>query len=137
MVDFSSDFGKRARQRLEQEPIGWFVTVGGDGTPQPSPIWFLWDGDTILLYSQPNAPKVRNVQRHPQTALHLEGDGEGGNIVILTGTAAVEEAAPVHQNAPYLEKYRDWIARIGMTPESMAAAYSTAIRFRPAALRGN
>lgn len=137
MIDFSSEFGKRALRRLEAEPIGWLVTVGGDGTPQPSPVWYLWDGETCLIYSRPNTPKVRNVRQRPQAALHLEGDGRGGNIVVLTGTAAIEDAAPVHENAAYLEKYRDHIARIGYTPEGMAAAYSTPIRFRPTTLRGH
>lgn len=137
MVDFTSEFGKRALTRLEGETIGWLVTVGGDGTPQPSPVWYLWDGESCLIYSRPNTPKVRNVERHPQTALHLDGDGKGGNIVVLTGTAVVEAAAPADQNPTYLAKYGAGIARIGMTPESFAAAYSVAIRFRPAALRGH
>jgi PPOX class probable F420-dependent enzyme len=136
MIDFSTDFGKHARERLEQEPIAWLVTVGKDGTPQPSPIWYLWDGETILIYSRPNTPKVRNVQRHPQTALHLEGNGKGGDIVILVGEASIDDTPPAAQNPAYLAKYADGIARIGMTNESFAAAYSTPIRFRPTQLRG-
>jgi predicted pyridoxine 5'-phosphate oxidase superfamily flavin-nucleotide-binding protein len=41
MLDFSTDFGQRAKERLEREPVAWLVTVGSDGTPQPSPIWYL------------------------------------------------------------------------------------------------
>jgi PPOX class probable F420-dependent enzyme len=136
MLDFSTDFGKRAKARLEREPVAWLVTVGSDGTPQPSPIWYLWDGETCLIYSQPNTPKVRNVQRHPQTALHLEGDGKGGNIIILVGESVVDDTPPADQNPAYLEKYADAIVRIGMTAASFAAAYSTPIRFRPSRLRG-
>ena len=39
MPDFSSDFGKRAEARLQHEAVAWLTTVGGDGTPQPSPVW--------------------------------------------------------------------------------------------------
>ena len=136
MLDFSTDFGKRAKERLEREPVAWLVTVDRDGTPQPSPIWYLWDGETCSIYSQPNTPKVRNVQRHPQTALHLEGDGKGGNIIILVGEAAVDDTPPADQNPAYLEKYATGIVNIGMTNASFAAAYSTPIRFRPTRLRG-
>jgi PPOX class probable F420-dependent enzyme len=137
MIDFSTEFGKRTKARLEREPVAWLITVGGDGTPQPSPIWYLWDGETCLIYSQPNTPKVRNVQRHPQTALHLEGDGKGGDIIILVGEAAIDDTPPADQNPAYLAKYADDIVGIGMTNESFAAAYSTPIRFRPARLRGH
>ncbi len=136
-LDFSTDFGKRAQERLEREQIGWLVTVGGDGTPQPSPVWFLWDGETALIYSQPNAPKIRNVQRQPKVAFHFNSDEHGNNVVTLTGEASIEAGATLADvPAAYLEKYRDGIASINLTPESMIAAYSTVVRIRPTALRG-
>jgi PPOX class probable F420-dependent enzyme len=137
MVDFTTDIGKRALQRLEQEQIGWLVTVGGDGTPQPSPVWFLWDGESCLIYSDPRMPKVRNIEQRPQAALHFNSDDAGGNIIILTGTAALEDAPPADKNAPYLEKYSEGIKQLGITPEGMAATYSATILFRPAKLRGH
>jgi PPOX class probable F420-dependent enzyme len=90
-----------------------------------------------LIYSQPNTPKVRNVQRHPQTSLHLEGDGKGGDIIILVGEASIDDTPPADQHPAYLEKYAADIVGIGMTAESFAASYSTPIRFRPTRLRGH
>jgi len=137
-LDFSTDFGKRAQERLTREQIGWLVTTGGDGTPQPSPVWFLWDGATFLIYSEPNTPKVRNLQRQPQVAFHLNSDEHGNDIVILTGEASVEPGAALTDvPTAYLEKYRQGIASINLTPESMIATYSTAIHIRPMALRGH
>jgi PPOX class probable F420-dependent enzyme len=136
MLDFSTDLGKRAQDRLEREIIAWLITVGSDGTPQPSPVWYLWDDDSVLIYSRPNTPKVRNVQRHPQVAIHLEGNNQGGDIIILTGEASVDDTLPVDQNPAYLAKYAAAIVGIGMTNESFAAAYSIPIRFRPTRLRG-
>ena len=137
-LDFSTDFGKRAQERLEREQVGWLVTAGGDGTPQPSPVWFLWDGETFLIYSEPNTPKVRNVQRQPRVAFHLNSDEHGNNVVTLTGEASIETGATLADvPAAYIEKYRDGIASINLTPESMIAAYSTVVRIRPTALRGH
>lgn len=136
MIDFSTDLGKRAKERLEREIVGWLITVGSDGTPQPSPIWYLWEADTVLIYSQPNTPKVRNIERHPQASFHLEGDNKGGNIIILTGEATVDDTFAADQHPAYLAKYASGIVGIGMTNESFAASYSVPIRFRPTRLRG-
>ena len=137
-IDTTTEFGQRVQRRLRDETIGWLTTVGPDGTPQPSPIWFLWDGETILIYSQPNTPKVRNIERNGRVALNLDGDGRGGDIVILTGAARVDRDAPgAADHTEYLEKYRQGIERIGMTPEQFAASYSEPIRMTPAKLRGH
>ena len=138
MPDFSSDFGKRAAERLRKEAVAWLTTVGGDGTPQPSPVWFHWDGETVLIYSQPNTPKLRNIERYPRVSLNFNSTESGGNVVILTGQAVVDRNAPSAAEHPaYLAKYGDDIVQIGYTAESFAASYSTAIRFTPTKLRGN
>ena len=137
-IDTSSEFGARVARRLNEEPIGWLTTSGADGTPQPSPIWFLWDGETALIYSRPNTPKLRNIAASPGVSLNLDGDGQGGNIVVLTGEAHVDEGTPpANQMSAYLAKYAGGIQRIGMTPESFAQAYSVPIRFTPRTLRGH
>jgi len=137
-IDTSTEFGARVARRLNDEPIGWLTTSGPDGTPQPSPIWFLWDGETALIFSQPNTPKLRNIAANSRVSLNLDGDGQGGNIVILTGEARVDEATPAANQVPaYLAKYSGGIQRIGMTPESFAQAYSVPIRFTPARVRGH
>jgi PPOX class probable F420-dependent enzyme len=137
-IDTKTEFGARAARRLKDELIYWLVTVSPDGTPQPSPVWALWDGQTALIYSQPNTPKLRNLARHSEVALHLDGDGRGGDIVVLTGTARLAPDTPPADRVPeYIAKYREGITRIGMTPESFARAYSVALRLTPRALRGH
>jgi|SRR5947208_5338585 len=138
MLDTTTEFGARVERRLREERIGWLTTVGRDGAPQPSPIWFLWDGGTFLVYSQPKQLKLGNIERNPKVALHLDSDGLGGNIVVVTGEARiVRDVPPANEIPEYLDKYRSDIARIGMTPESFARAYSVAIRITPKKLRGH
>jgi len=137
-IDTGSEFGGRAARRLRDELIYWLVTVDPDGTPQPSPVWALWDGETFLIYSQQDTPKLRNVASRPRVALHLDGDGRGGDIVIMTGDARILSDAPPADRVPeYIAKYGEGIRRIGMTPESFARAYSVAVRVTPARLRGH
>jgi PPOX class probable F420-dependent enzyme len=137
-IDKTSEFGARVARRLTEDTIGWLTTVGADGTPHPSPIWFLWDGETVLIYSQPNTPKLRHLAANPHASLNLDGNGRGGDIIILTGEARVDETAPSSDALPaYGEKYAKGIRSLGMTPAGFAQAYSVPIRFTPARLRGH
>jgi PPOX class probable F420-dependent enzyme len=137
-VDTSSSFGRRVMERLENESVVWLTTVGADGTPQPSPVWFVWDGQQVLLYSMAKAPKLRHIQANPRVALHFDGDSDGGDIVILTGEARVSGNDPPANNMPaYFQKYRDGIGEIGMNPESFAQAYSVPVRITPTKVRGH
>jgi PPOX class probable F420-dependent enzyme len=137
-IDTSTDFGARATRHLEGDRIVWLATVGPDGTPQPSPVWFLWDGDTVLIYSQPSTPKLRNIAQRPRVSLHFNCTESGGDVVVITGDASVDTGVPpVDANADYRDKYADGIRAIGMTPETFAQAYSVPIRIRPTSLRGH
>jgi PPOX class probable F420-dependent enzyme len=118
--------------RLRREVIAWLTTVRGDGQPQSSPVWFLWDGRTILIHSLPGSQKVPNIRRNPRVSLHLNDDGAGGDVVSIEGTATIAEGDPPLTDVPeYVEKYRDLIAALGSDPDGFAEAYSVAIRVTP------
>ena len=83
-------------------------------------------------------PKLRNIARNPRVALNLDGDGRGGNIVVITGDARVAPDAPPATAVPaYLAKYQEQIARNWVTPEGFAQEYSEPIRVTPSKLRGH
>ncbi len=95
MLEESSEFGRRAARRLREERLAWLTTVSPRGMPQPVPVWFLWDGDaSILLYSRPDKPKLRNIGRNPRVSLHLDGNGQGGDVVVCLGEASVSNDPP-------------------------------------------
>jgi PPOX class probable F420-dependent enzyme len=137
-IDTGTPFGRYAERLLRTERIAWLTTVSSDGTPQPNAIWFIWDGDTALMYSIPNQAKLKNIARNPSVALNLDSKKHGDGIVILTGTAAVDQSAPpLNKNRAYLAKYRTEIARLKLgTPAKMASEYSVAVRITPKKLRG-
>jgi PPOX class probable F420-dependent enzyme len=139
LPDTSTEFGARVERRLREETIAWLTLVDPRGTPQPAPIWFLWDGETALIYSDRNAKRLAHLQQNPRVALHLDGNGRGGDIVVLTGEAVVDESAPAPQdNEPYLAKYGDLIAGGSWrTPEVFAETFSVPVRFTPARVRGH
>jgi PPOX class probable F420-dependent enzyme len=97
----------------------------------------LWDGQSFLIYSRENAPKLKNIARNPRVALSLNSDPLGTDVAIITGDAQVDESAPPCTAIPdYVAKYSAGIQRIGLTPEHFALAYSVAVRVTPTKLRG-
>ena len=136
MLDLSAEASAALQERLRTESIAWITTVTADGQPQSSPVWFLWDDGEFLVYAQPRSWKVRNIRAHPKVSLHLNSDAGGGRVVTFEGSARIGEGDPLaHEAAAYLAKYREGIAGIGMTPEQMAAEYSTALRITPSRIR--
>ncbi len=125
-----------AVKKLSSEIAVWLTTVTPGGQPQSTPVWFRWDGDTFLIYSQPDRPKLRNIAVEPKVSLHLVGDQEGEDAITFEGTAVVDRSAPrADQLDGYMEKYAYLIERFGWTPAGMASDYSVAIRVTPTRVR--
>ena len=138
MIDLSTDFGARVARRLRNEIMIWLTTVRADGTPQPSLVWFLWENDTFLIYSQPNKQKLRNIARNPKVSLNFDGNGRGGDMIIFSGDVQLPNDAPkANEHGAYLAKYHDHIVRIGYQPDQFARTYSAALRIVPTNLRGH
>jgi PPOX class probable F420-dependent enzyme len=136
MIDASTEAGARAAKRLEGERIIWLTTVRADGTPQSSPVWFLWDGTEFLIYSQPGKPKLKNIDGNRRVALNLNSDEGGGDVLTVSGAATIDrDAPPAKDNPGYVEKYRASLSRAGWTPESLSADYSVPVRIRPDSAR--
>ena len=138
LIETNTEFGQRVTRRLEAELIGWLTTVDSSGTPQPRPVWFLWDGETFLIYSRTNTYKLSHISANPQVSLNLDGDGQGGDIIIFTGKAWFDDKAlPANELPAYVEKYRDGMTGISMTPDQFAEAYPVALRITPTKVRGH
>jgi len=137
-LDLNTEFGARVERRLREELVIWLTTVRPDTTPQPSLVWFIWDAGTLLIYSKPNTPKLRNIEQNPTVALHFDSDSRGGNVVVFTGSAIIDRQAPSLDQIPaYVEKYGPNIAGMQLTPASFGQVYSVPIRVTPARLRGH
>ena len=138
LPDPGSDFGKRVRARLRDEQVIWCTTVGADGTAQPNPVWFLWDeAGSVLVYNRPDARRLAHLASNPRVALHFDGDGQGGDIVVLTGPAELApQVDPPHRHAAYLAKYREPMSRVSGSPEEFSAAYPVAFTVAIERVRG-
>jgi PPOX class probable F420-dependent enzyme len=131
-----SEDGAWACEHLVDDVVGWLVTVSPDGRVQASAISFLWDGATILLYSKPGTPKLRNIAAHPQVSFGLNSDPYADHILVIEGVASVEpDCQPSDIHPAYAAKYRSPLEHWGMDEAQTAREFSVAVRITPTRIR--
>ncbi|WP_026425673.1 TIGR03667 family PPOX class F420-dependent oxidoreductase [Actinokineospora inagensis] len=136
LLDLDSEFGARIARRLATDIAGWLTSVDQAGTPQPTPVWFWWDGATALIYSMPSAKRLARLRTNPNTALLL-ADTVGHDFAVLTGTLTeAPEAPPADQHPDYVAKYAESIERLFGTPTNFAARFTIPLHFTPTRARG-
>jgi PPOX class probable F420-dependent enzyme len=124
-----------ADRRLKGDLIIWLSTVNAQGQPQTSPVWFWWDGEAVVLFSMPRSAKVANIRQNPKVSLNLDGNGQGGDIVSIEGTAELFDDKPLTEFPEYLERYKEKLKAMGYEPEPFAHAFSAGIRVTPTRFR--
>lgn len=138
MIDFSTDLGRYAADRLGRELLIWLTTIGRrSGDPLPSLVWFWWNGNEVLIPSQPAKPKLRNIAAHPRVALNFDSERGGDGVVVLSGTASIDETSMSDDEwEGFAAKYAERFPHIEMTAEEFRATFSELIRIIPDRVRG-
>jgi PPOX class probable F420-dependent enzyme len=77
---------------------GVIATVREDGSPQATPVWIDYDGDSVLVNSAHGRTKVKNIQRDPRaTVTVLPAENQQSGYVMVSGPAElVDEGAREH-----------------------------------------
>ena len=70
------------RALLQRAKTAILVTIGPDGVPDPTAMWFVLDGDTIVMRTYAKSQKVRNLERDARVAVLVE---EGETYSTLRG----------------------------------------------------
>jgi PPOX class probable F420-dependent enzyme len=138
LPDETTTFGARVRERLRAETVIWLTTTAADGTPQPNPVWFLWEEpDSVLVYNRTDARRLDHVAVRPRVALNFDGNGRGGDVVVLTGVAEQAGDAPApDRHRGYLDKYREAMTGVSGDVEAFARDYGVPLRIRIGRVRG-
>jgi len=139
MLDLDSDFGRVVKKHLENEYFVWLTTVDAKGTPQPRPVWFIWEEESFLIFSEPGAYKVKHLENNPKVSLHFNTKDNNGeeHVIIFTGNAVLDTTIPpAHKVPAYFEKYETGFGELELTAEGFSDKYSTAIRVSPTEVRG-
>jgi PPOX class probable F420-dependent enzyme len=122
----------RIDRMLRSESVVWLSSVGSEGTPHLVPVWFSWDGSSLLIASKPHAKKVANLRANPSVMLAVGEPDDDFDVGMIEGVAELldEPAAAVLPPA-HLAKYRSQMTAIGLSTEEFLATYSQVIRVRP------
>jgi PPOX class probable F420-dependent enzyme len=122
------EFTQEVSDRLSSDKYGWLTTVAKSGQPVPRLVWFYFDGTDVIVYSEPNAGKVRHIKAYPRVSLNLDSDGNGAGIIIVGGVTSVDaEGADPLADERYLAKYGEYAASLGFSNEFLAA-YNTRLK---------
>jgi PPOX class probable F420-dependent enzyme len=135
MLDSTKPQNEHVLHRLLSEQMIWLSSVRADNRPHLVPVWFLWEEETgtILIFSQPNNQKIRNLRQNPNVVLSLDTASGGGDIVLFEGKAELlpENSFSIANAGAYIKKYAQAIKGMNSTPEGMGQQYTQAIRIAP------
>src|ERR1700744_2118077 len=92
----------QVERHLNDDRVVWLTTVTPGGRPAPRPVWFVWDGATALVYSQPHGAKLRHIAANGQVSLNFNCSPGGGDVVVISGSAVVADGAPLPSAVPAL-----------------------------------
>ncbi len=133
MLDLTQPRHQHIAERLRSNVIAWLGTVRADGRPHLVAVWFLWDGEHILIFSIPNNQKIRNLRQNANVTVALDDTHDGEDPIVIEGTAELVDDPNISTNLPaYLEKYGEAMKQIGLPGAAMAKVYTQAIRITPA-----
>ena len=121
---------------LAEDLQGWLTTVDPDGTPHPTTVWFYRDGESIVVYSEPGKPKLRNIAANPRVSFHLNSDRYGERWAVMTGKAELLfSPTPLDAVPAYMQKYAEAFGHWDLDVPAITDAYDVAIRFTPSRVR--
>lgn len=121
---------------LSQVILARLATVRVDGRPHVTPIWFIWDGETIWMETGPDFVKARNLRDNPECAVVVDTTEGGLRIkgVILEGRAElVQEPNDLVTRVVtrLYERYMGSEAMQAATPRKMFDAPHVLIKLTP------
>ena len=104
------------------------ATVRPDGRPHVVPLWFTRDRETIVVFSKPDAQKVRNLVVEPRAMVSVGQPGEEGASLIEV-IAEVEPGVTAALAGRFASKYHDHVEMLGLTLDRFVDPL--VIRLRP------
>jgi PPOX class probable F420-dependent enzyme len=87
---------ENARAFLQEQRFAVLATLNKDGSPQLTTMWYLLEGDTIMMNTKEGRIKDLNMKRDPRIAICVE---DGYNFVTISGTVTMNyDQVTAHQD---------------------------------------
>jgi|SRR5579864_965282 len=123
-----------AQTLLTSRSLARLAYTWTDGSPRVVPMWFHWDGQSVIFGGPPGAPKTQALRKNPRVAITIDqGEQFPYKTLLLRGRAEVEEVEGVSpEYASSATRYfgpeqgAAWVQQIAQLGPTMAR-----IRVRP------
>ncbi|HXX39528.1 MAG TPA: pyridoxamine 5'-phosphate oxidase family protein [bacterium] len=106
---------ERIQRFLATREVVVLATVQPDGSPLAMPVWFLHRSDDLIMISEADTQKIRNIRRDPRVCVAADGGSLAGiQGVIVQGWAEFLPASAQRLEFVHalLEKYHPELARL-------------------------
>ena len=100
-----------------------------DGPPQLSPVWYIYENETLYISILHSSVKRRNLARDPRISVCIDGGRSDVRYVIFHGTAQL-----IGPDEPLQDEFRMRIIRQYNNSEEDALRYYNEIKDTPATL---
>lgn len=78
------------REFLQKPLIARLSTIDPDGYPHTIPVWFMLDGEDIVIISDRDTRKVAHILVNPKGAITIGGDSGDGSGYLFKGDLSIE-----------------------------------------------
>lgn len=102
------------RDLIEQPHVASLSTLGADGAPQVTALWYISDGDTVATSLMTSRQKYKNVLAHPKATLFIVDPTNPFRTLEVRADASIEED-------PELGLFSRVVRHYGQDPETFPA----------------
>jgi PPOX class probable F420-dependent enzyme len=95
---------KQAKLFLDKN-LGVVATIRKDGTPQLTPTWIDYDGESILFNTAEGRAKPRNIRRDPRVTIFVQNPENPWQWISVTGPAETTTEGAVEHIDKLAKKY--------------------------------
>lgn len=85
-----------ARAVLQKPLIARMSTVDADGYPHTVPVWFILDGEDVIVMGTRDTRKVQHTLANPKGSITIGGQPGDGGGYLIKGRWSVEEDKDKH-----------------------------------------
>src|SRR6266487_4528132 len=90
----ATTLSEKARAFLNERRFAVLATINSDGTPQLTTMWYLLEGDIIVMNTKAERIKDRNMKRDPRIAICVQ---DGYSYVTINGTVEMIDDPHISQ----------------------------------------
>jgi PPOX class probable F420-dependent enzyme len=113
---------------LESTALAHVATLGANGEPQSSPVWFGWDGEFVRFSQYVGRQKLKNVQQRPQVALSIVDPADPYRYLELRGDVVAIDDDIDHE---FINSMAQKYLNVPVNPYGSPEQHRVIIKIRP------